>query len=295
MSTNELEDRLKMTDGFEIFYRHWKPQGETKRTVVCMHGIEAHSGAFRFLAGELSAQGADVYGLDRRGFGNSVEDGLKRGDASDFKRHLQDMVEFVEFAWKSNPGKKLYVFGHSLGCAYALWYAANHQESLDGVILAAPPVIFTAKVPRSDTIKFVFQLLYSPKTMYNLLDKWPEAFKKSDEYQILTKDPLCTAEFSVRWLVSVQRTLANKLIQNATLTKKPTIIIQGDSDIITLPEGATHLSVGLGAKDKMLREFPGADHWFYHALIPKPTSKYTASQRQQVSAALNEWLGLHQI
>lgn len=293
MSIPETQEHRKMSDGFELFYRHWKPNGETKRAIVCLHGIEAHSGAFQFLGSELAANGADVYALDRRGFGNSVEEGLKRGDASDFKRHLQDIVEFVEFAWKNNPGKKLYLFGHSLGCAYALWYAANHQESLDGVLLAAPPVIFTAKVPRSDSIRFVFQLLYAPRNMYNLLDKWPEEFKKSDEFKILTQDPLCTAEFSVRWLISVQRTLANKLIQTATQTKKPTLIIQGDSDIITLPEGATHLSVVLGAKDKMLREFTGADHWFYHALIPRPTTKYTQDQRKQVSTALNEWLRLH--
>jgi len=44
-----IEEHLKMTDDFNLFCRHWPSAGEIKRTVIFLHGIEVHSGAFRFM------------------------------------------------------------------------------------------------------------------------------------------------------------------------------------------------------------------------------------------------------
>ena len=148
-------------DGFGIFYRRWNSVGEPKRAVVCVHGIEAHSGFFKTLGTEMAKEGSEVYAFDRRGFGNSVEEGLSRGDTKDFKRHLQDFDDFVAFVKKSHPSKKVFMLGHSIGSAYALWFAASRPDALDGIILAAPPVIPTTKPPISDTIKFPFLLIFA--------------------------------------------------------------------------------------------------------------------------------------
>jgi len=52
---------------------------------------------------ELAADGAEVYALDLRGFENSKEEGLSRGDTRNFKRHLKDVNEVVDFVRKSHP------------------------------------------------------------------------------------------------------------------------------------------------------------------------------------------------
>jgi pimeloyl-ACP methyl ester carboxylesterase len=38
------------------------------------------------------------------------------------------------------PDKKLFIFGHSIGCVYALRYSVKYPERVDGLILAAPPL-----------------------------------------------------------------------------------------------------------------------------------------------------------
>ena len=43
------EEYLKMTDGFNLFCRHWPSTGKSERIVIFLHGIEVHSGAFRFM------------------------------------------------------------------------------------------------------------------------------------------------------------------------------------------------------------------------------------------------------
>jgi len=74
------------------------------------------------------------------GFGNSQEEELPRGCVSDFDRHLQYIDDFVVHLGGLHKGKKLHLLGHSLGGVYALWYAANHPDALDGLVLAAPAV-----------------------------------------------------------------------------------------------------------------------------------------------------------
>ena len=93
MDTEETEEFLKMTDGFNLFVRRWKPACKAEKTVVCFHGFGGHSGPFKPLGENLAAGGIDVYGLDLRGFGNSKEKDLPRGDTKDFKRHMRDLDE----------------------------------------------------------------------------------------------------------------------------------------------------------------------------------------------------------
>jgi alpha-beta hydrolase superfamily lysophospholipase len=101
----ETQEHLKMTDGFDLFVRHWASVGSAERAVVFLHGIEVHSGAFRVMGPELANAGCEVYAFDRRDFGNSKELELPRGDTHRFDRHLEDVNdedvnEVVEFVRK---------------------------------------------------------------------------------------------------------------------------------------------------------------------------------------------------
>src|SRR5579864_5342334 len=154
----ESQDRFKVSDGFQLFYRKWSLGGETQRVVLGLHGIGGNSGNFAHMGERLPADvpGTELYAVDRRGFGNSVEDGFQRGGVSSFKRYLRDTDEVAEFIRKENPGKKFYLFGKSLGCTHALRFASSHPDSVDGLILAAPPAVTKLKIPRSLLLRGVF-------------------------------------------------------------------------------------------------------------------------------------------
>jgi acylglycerol lipase len=282
-----------MSDGFNLFARRWPALEPTERAVVFLHGLEVHSGAFSFMGPELANMGIEVYGFDRRGMGNSKEPDLPRGDTSSFERHLEDIDEAVGFVSKKQSGKKLYLFGHSIGCAYLLWYAARNGEKIDGLILAAPPLKAGFKLPFGDTLKLILSPAFHHHSMYNLVDEWPQAFKESEEYKLITEDPLCTKEFGLGFLFDVQTKMANEMPRNASKVKKPVLLIHGDQDIIALPESSKILLDKLGSEDKLLQIFPAADHWFYQSIIPKTGSRYDLEKKKTVSNAINDWLKKH--
>jgi alpha-beta hydrolase superfamily lysophospholipase len=202
---------------------------------------------------------------------------------------LDDLNEIVDTVRKNHPGKKLFIFGHSIGCAYALWYAANYPQQIDGLILAAPPLETGFKLPAQDTLKLVFSPVIQHHSMYDLIDKWPQAFKESEEYRLIS-DEFCTKVFGLGFLFDVQLKLANKMLHNAAKVEKPVLLIHGDKDIIALPNSSKTILEKLASSDKNLQVFPGPDHWFYQSIIPKMSSKYSLEQKKDVSLAVKNWL-----
>jgi alpha-beta hydrolase superfamily lysophospholipase len=292
MSVEEVQDHFKMSDGFNLFYRHWKAVGKAKKSIVCVHGLGCHSEFFKPIGQNLAANGVEVYSLDLRGFGNSKEEGLPRGDTRDFKRHMQDLDEAVGFVRKTYQGQKVYMFGHSLGGCYTLWYAANHPDSLDGVILAAPAIESGLRPPRRFLIELPFMFLFAPKKTIDMCEAWPQSLKESEEGKMWRQDPSSTTRFSCRWLVGT-KTLRDKVLQNASQIRKPTLIIQGEADDLDFPSGAKRLFESLAAEKKSLRTFPDGDHWFYQAIFPKVTAKHDPEKREQVFSTVNDWLKTH--
>ena len=284
-----------MSDGFNLFWRKWSTSGQIDTVVLFLHGIEVHSGAFRFMGPELANEGSEVYGFDRRGMGNSKEPNLQRGDTRNFERHLEDLDEVVEEVRKNQPNKKLFIFGHSIGCAYALWYAAKYLQKIDGLILASPPLKTGFKLPFGDTLKIVLSPAYHHHSMFNLIDDWPQAFKESEEYKLISQDELCTKEFGLGFLFEVQTKLANKMLNNAEKIEKPVLIMHGDQDIVALPESSRMILDKLASKDKNLHMFEGegADHWYYQSIIPAMSSKYDLEKKRTVSNVVNNWLKNH--
>jgi len=288
----EIQEHFKMTDGFDLFYRHWRAVGEMKKSVICIHGIGGHSEDFRVMGQDLAVDGIEVYALDLRGFANSKEEALPRGDASDFNRHLRDLDEVVDFVRKKHPKNKVYMFGYSLGALYTLWYSANHPDTLDGIILAAP--FWVGFMPRGLRIKIPLMRLFAPKTFYDSYKNWSQDFKESEEGKIILQDQLYTTKRSWRWLGGVKKTLSDKALQNASQTEKPTLIILGEKDDISIRNGAKQLLENLATKDKSIQTFTDADHLFYDAfLLGKTTAKHDPAKRKQVTTVVKNWLVTH--
>jgi acylglycerol lipase len=267
MSVKGAEEFLKMSDGFNLFCRSWKPVEKTERTVVCIHGFGGHSGCFRLMGRSLADDGIEVLGLDLRGFGNSKEQGLPRGDTKDFKRHMQDLDEAVSLIRKRSQ-MKLYLLGHSLGGLYTLWYGAKYPSSLDGLILAAPTIEVKPRISLEDRNKLPFLLANAPETMIGAKKASLPDIEESGNVEIQAQKALCTTSFSARYIAGIGATLMrDNAFINAAKVKKPTLIIQGESDEEALPTGAKRLFEGLAAEDKTIKMIPGADHTLHNAIL----------------------------
>jgi alpha-beta hydrolase superfamily lysophospholipase len=287
---SEIVEYLKMTDGFNLFCRHWKAVHSLKRVIICIHGMGCHSGVFKPLAEDLTSKGVEVYGLDLRGFGNSKEAVFPRGDTRDFSRHLQDLDDAVKLIQSKSSQQKIFMLGHSLGGCYTLWYAAKYPDSLDGIVVAAPAIDVKSRVPLKERAQFPFLLLNAPETMIDT-DKALEDQNRGEFTSTPIQDSLFTRRFSVRWLSGIGSTLMrDKLFQNASQIKMPTLIVQGEADTEALPDGANRLLEALKAQDKTLKTFPDADHGLYNAISRLTTSEKAPEKKARLISTIADWL-----
>jgi len=290
----EVQEHFKMTDGFSLFYRCWRASGEIKRVVVGIHGGGDHSGQFRVIGPQLASDGNQVYAFDLRGFGNSQEEKLPRGDTRDFKRHLQDIDDTIRHVRKNHPGKKVYVLGYSMGGNYALWYAAGYPGSIDGLLLAAPGIIVRTLSTRKAAIQLSFANLFMPRGMLDVSRTSFVEGRDPEVIKLLLQDPLGTFKLSYGYLANIRKTLVGRALENASHIEKPTLILQGEADVSALPHGAQRLYESLKAKDKSIQTFPDADHRFFDIFSPVPLpAKHDPAKMEHVFSIMKDWLKVH--
>jgi pimeloyl-ACP methyl ester carboxylesterase len=119
MTTSYLE-----VDGGRIAYEAAGPQDGP--LVVCLHGMGDNRSTFRLLAPRLAAAGHRVVSLDARGYGESSV-GWQTYAHQAIGRDLLALVE--------SCGRPAVIVGHSIGCAAAVWAAAQEPSKVEGLVL----------------------------------------------------------------------------------------------------------------------------------------------------------------
>src|SRR5262249_42702846 len=126
------------------FARSWRPATGTPRAaLIIMHGLRDHGDRYTGFATELARRGYAVYAFDLRGHGRSAG---RRVTIDSFDDYIADFDRFAADVRAREPGRPLFVFGHSMGGAIVLLWAESHPD-VAGVITSAPAI-------RIDTLPF---------------------------------------------------------------------------------------------------------------------------------------------
>ncbi|UCC16111.1 MAG: lysophospholipase [Dehalococcoidales bacterium] len=125
------EGRFKGLGDLQLYYQYWLPPGEIKSILMVAHGFAEYSGRYAHVAGYFVERGYAVYALDHRGHGRSEGE---RVYVEQFSDYVDDLKTFYDIIRKDNPGKKIFIVGHSMGSAIALLYTARYQDELGGMI-----------------------------------------------------------------------------------------------------------------------------------------------------------------
>jgi acylglycerol lipase len=83
------------------------------------------------MADYFVSRGYAVYAPDHRGHGRS--DG-ERVYVEQFSDYVDDLKTFFDIVRGENPGKKIFLVGHSMGSVIALLFTARYQDELAGLI-----------------------------------------------------------------------------------------------------------------------------------------------------------------
>jgi alpha-beta hydrolase superfamily lysophospholipase len=240
--------------------------------------LAEHSGRYGNVVNHFVPLGYAVYGIDH--FGHGKSDGtrvyIKRFD--DYTNTLKVYFDKIR---GSQPGKPIFLVGHSMGGLITAMYLLDHQAELAGAVLSGPAV----KIPEYVTpfILFMGKVLSALIPKYRLLPLDANGVSRDPNVvQAYVSDPLvyrgkATARLAAEMLKAMQAITA----QAARITL-PILILQGSADRLVNPTGAQMLYDAVSSVDKEIRIYDG----FYHEVFNEP-------EHDKVLRDVETWLEAH--
>ncbi|MBN1963250.1 MAG: lysophospholipase [Anaerolineae bacterium] len=265
-------------DGTPLFTQAWLPEGEPRAAILIVHGIGEHSARYAHVAEFLVGQGDAAYTLDQRGHGQS---GGLRGYVGSVDLLLDDLYAYFQTIRAANPGRKLFLLGHSMGAMLALCFTAQHQAEMAGLITSGAVLIPGGTFPAYQ--KLLARLLgaVAPKLRLMAL-----------EGGMVSKDPAVREAYDTDPLNFHDKTYARtgsellRLMTSARAAARqitiPALALHGSEDVLGHPDSLDLLYDLLPTVDKTKRLYVG----LYHEVFNEP-------ERDQVFADVAAWLAAH--
>lgn len=264
--------------GARLYRKSWLPAGSPRAGVVLAHGYAEHLGRYEHVAKHLTAQGLAIFALDHWGHGKS--DGVP-GFVPRFSAFIDGMEALLSKVEAEHPGLPLILLGHSMGGLIATLHLATHQSHYVGAVLSGP-LILPAEEP-SKLMQWISRLLsrFAPKLGVLALDA-----------SAVSRNPAVVAAYLADPLVysgKVRARLAAEMFDAMAAARAtapritlPVLLLHGEADRLTAPDGSRYLEQHLGSADKTLRLWPG----LYHEIFNEP-------EQGEVIAAMAAWIDAH--
>jgi alpha-beta hydrolase superfamily lysophospholipase len=271
---------FKGTDGLELYYQSWHPEGEVWAILVMVHGLGGHSGLYGNIVQHLIPKNYAVYAFDLRGNGRSPG---QRGYLNAWAEFREDLRAFVHLIKTQYPEQPLFLLGHSVGAIIVLDYVLRSPaevSDLQGVIALAPTLGKIGVPP--------FKLLLG-----RLLSRvWPRfSLSTGIDLSTASSDPAVMAAYaqdpwrhtqgSARFATEFLATVA-WIQEHAADLQVPLLILHGGADQVALPEGGCAFFERVTILDKERREYPGV----YHEI-------QSDRNYQEMLTDLDNWLERH--
>jgi alpha-beta hydrolase superfamily lysophospholipase len=274
---------LKAGDGADLYVRCWAATpGAPKAVIQIVHGAAEHGARYRRFANFLNQAGYRVYAGDLRGHGHTRVRSGQPGDAGPdaWNHFVDDQKQLADLIHRENPGRKVMLFGHSLGSSITQDYMTRHGDSVDAYILSgtawrpAPPkelldaaeaAARAAPLGPSAIWASRFASFNAPFSGGKPGFEWLS--RDAAEVRKYVDDPLCGFEFSnelTRDIFNGLAALREPAREARTVRDRPVLVIVGDQDPVGDNGNAVRALLDvyrkLGVTDVDSRFYPGARH-----------------------------------
>ncbi|MFN2289765.1 MAG: lysophospholipase [Anaerolineae bacterium] len=274
---DHFEGTFKGSDGVELYYQRWRPEGIPRASLAVIHGFGEHSGRYGNVVDWFVPRGYAIYALDQRGYGRSPGG---RGHVNAFSEYRQDVAAFLDLVRNAEAGRPLFLLGHSLGGLIALDYSLHDPSGLDGVIASGPTLGTVGVSP--------FLLLLS-KALSRL---WPSLTLETGlEVAALSRDQAVVDAYVSDPLVHNLGTprlgtemakAAERAQGHAADLALPCLILHGGADRLCDPKDSRAFFDKVTFADKQRHEYEG----YYHEI-------FNDVDKEVVFADMEAWLDDH--
>lgn len=262
------------TRGLQLFQQWWRPVGQAPRAaVVVVHGLKDHGSRYGELAARLVSRGFAVHALDLRGHAHSEG---ARVDVDAFDDYVTDLGAVLQRVRQQEPGKPVFLLGHSMGGAIVTLFTLDHPSEVSGLITHAAALRLDAGGAKVGSIKFLSAI--NPKAGLFQLDladfsRDPEVVRAAQEDPLVYQPaaPVHTARELIGAVDRIQTRMEELTV--------PVLILHGTADKVTPAEGSKDLYRRARSTDKTLKLYPE----LYHDLVHEP-------EKETVLNDITAWL-----
>jgi alpha-beta hydrolase superfamily lysophospholipase len=244
--------------GTTIEYDVYDPAGALKGLVLVAHGLGEHRGRYEHVAARLTALGLRVAIPDHRGHGKSGGPRCDIRDARDFSTDVESLRKLT-----TERNLPTYVLGHSMGGLIALDYTLDHQDEVSALMLSGALVL-----PGDDQppwLVAIAKVLGKVAPTLGTLALDPNSVSRDPKVvQAYQADPLV---FHGKVKAGTGAALLSRLqsfparLPSLTL---PVLIMHGEKDKLTNPEGSKLVDKLAGSTDKTLKIYPELFHEIFN-------------------------------
>ncbi len=245
--------QLAASDGVNLYWQAWEPDGNVEATVCLVHGLGEHAGRYGHVAKALTAQGIAVHAIDLRGHGKS---GGMRGHTPGLDQWLDDIRLLVE---RAHAGKARFLYGHSLGGLLALRFGLRPATPLAGVVATGPALRRSFEVP---AVKILLGRLMAKvwPTFSQHSNLNPDDISRDKSIvQAYIDDPLVHDWASARLFIEATRA-GEETLACAAEFNLPLLLICGQEDRLIDVGACETFFENTTSTDKTLRILPGLYH-----------------------------------
>ena len=236
------EGFFKGLANYNLFYQYWLPSSNQRAILLIAHGFAEHSGRYANLVDYLVPRGWAVYALDHRGHGKSDGD---RVQVDLFSDYVDDLKTYFDLVRKDNPGKKIFLVGHSMGSAIAILYTSRYQNGLAGLVTSGGGIDKLGN--QSPQPQAEGQPLGT-----SFLSRDPEVIKAYENDPLVYRGPVPTG----------LRGMMSDISDVVPLIKIPALIMAGNA--VADGTRSRALYEALSSKDKTLKLYDGLRHEIFN-------------------------------
>ncbi len=274
------------TGNTDIFVQSLSPAdpADIKGIIQIVHGMAEHTDRYLDVAKYLSGRGYFVIMHDQAGHGRSVKSDADDGyfcEKDGWLRLVDDIYEVTKIARKEVPGKKLIIWGHSMGSFLTRKYLATYKDGADaavicgtaganpaagaGIMIANIIGAFKGQKHKSKMINNIAFGTYNKRFEGNTGFEWLSVNEENVAKYVA--DPKCGFLFSVagyRDLFCVLKDVSSDAWFSAVPQDIPMYLIAGEDDPVgNYGKGVKEVYDRLkatGHKNVQIKLYPGLRH-----------------------------------
>jgi lysophospholipase len=245
---------------------------DPRALIVIAHGLCEHLNRYDYFTEKLNENGYSVYRYDQRGHGKSEG---KKVYFSDYNEMPEDLAAIVAIAKGESNGKKVFLFGHSMGGETVTLYGTKYPGTVDGIITSGALTHYNHPV-MGDTFP-----IEAPEDTYVPNELGDGVCSDIGVIEAYANDPLVEKQISTGLINQIYAGV-QWLKEHKNNFSDPVLILHGADDGLVSAKDSLDFYEGIGSKDKSLRVYAN----LYHEILNEPS-------KNEIIADILLWLGKH--